>query len=57
MSQTTSAHAWVAVLKRRPPALAIVLAVIGIVAVVFGILYLADGNSGRLRGSHRFDWL
>jgi phosphate transport system permease protein len=45
MSETTSARGWGAALKRRPPLLAVVLAVVGIIAVVLGILYLAGGSS------------
>jgi phosphate transport system permease protein len=40
-----SAPARPAVLTRRPPVLAVVLAAIGIIAVVLGILYFADGSS------------
>ncbi len=45
MSVTTSAHLGVAALKRRPPVLAVVLSAIGIIGLVLGILYLADGRS------------
>jgi hypothetical protein len=45
VSETTSSLAAAVALKRRPPVLAIVLAVIGIVALVLGVLYLADGSS------------
>ncbi len=44
MSETTSAHAWAAALKQRPPVRAVVLAVIGIIAAVLGIFYLAGGR-------------
>ncbi len=45
MTEATRAHARTAGLKWRPPVLAVVLAVIGIIALVLGILYLADGSS------------
>jgi phosphate transport system permease protein len=45
MSDTTSPHAWAAAPKRRPAVLAVVLAVIGIISLALGILYLADGSS------------
>jgi phosphate transport system permease protein len=45
MTDTTSARPRAVVLKRRPPVLAAALAAIGIIGVVLGILYLADGPS------------
>ncbi len=45
MSETTSSLAPAVALKRRPAVLVVVLAVIGIIAFVLGILYLADGSS------------
>jgi phosphate transport system permease protein len=45
VSEATSAHAWTGAAKRRRSVLAVVLTVIGIIALVLGILYLADGSS------------
>jgi phosphate transport system permease protein len=47
MSDTTSAHAWPDARKRRPSVLAVVLAMIGIIAVALGILSFVDGSSPR----------
>jgi phosphate transport system permease protein len=45
MSDAISAHVWAVAPKRRPSVPAVVLAVIGIIALALGILYLADGTS------------
>jgi len=47
VSESTSAHGWPDTRKRRPSVLAVVLAVIGIIAVALGILSFVDGSSPR----------